>query len=164
MRYLTSFFIFSLSFFRVISSTDLTPESFQTPDSSLPGVHLRILNKVTSKKTDLKIPMNQSVQHQTLTLTPRSCFSHPPELPHEASLYIEIHNSKTKNPLIPSSQASSPKGVDSNKIYANWMFASAPAINSLDHPEYNVTVISCLTKEELSKKGSPPPSPEKADI
>lgn len=38
-----------------------------------------------------------------------------------------------------------PRSADPNRIFTGWMFASSPALNSLEHPVYDVWVIDCKT-------------------
>ncbi len=35
--------------------------------------------------------------------------------------------------------------VAATPIFVGWMIASAPALNALDHPRYDVWMLSCLT-------------------
>lgn len=38
------------------------------------------------------------------------------------------------------------KPVDPDRIFSGWMFASSPALNSMEHPVYDVWVIDCKTE------------------
>ena len=39
-------------------------------------------------------------------------------------------------------------------IFKGWIFASSPALNAMEHPVYDVSLISCKKDKTLSNKSS----------
>lgn len=121
-----------------------TPQSAANqPPPAVVGAKLRILDKIVARTTQIDVPLNQEVKVGTLAITVRSCVVAPPEAPPESSAFLEIIETK------PSEQ---PK-----QIYSGWMFASSPALSSLEHPVYDVWVVGCKTEAT-----APPPPPAKS--
>lgn len=113
------------------------------PAPKIVGARLRILDKIVARTSPIDVPINQEVKVGTLSITVRSCVVAPPEAPPESSAFLEITETK------PSEQ---PK-----QIFSGWMFASSPALSSLEHPVYDVWVVGCKTEAS-----APPPPPAKS--
>ena len=43
---------------------------------------------------------------------------------------------------------------DKESIFEGWIFASSPALNAMEHPVYDVSLISCKKDKTLSNKSS----------
>ena len=93
---------------------------------------LRGLNKVTGRAIDILAPAGKPVRFGTLTITVRYCYTVPPEEPPETSAFLQIDDTT--------------KGKTERK-FSGWMFASTPALNGLEHPVYDVWVITCKTDQ-----------------
>ena len=117
--------IFSLSiivsFFSVASAQEV------------PVVTLSALNKITAKIETLNVNQNETVKFGTLEITMRSCRSNPPEEAPESVAFLEVVD------LGHSGEAT--------KVFSGWMFASSPAISSLEHAVYDVWVTDCQISE-----------------
>ncbi len=92
---------------------------------------LRGLDKMTGKASEIVAPINKPVPFATLTINVRTCYSTPPTEPPETTAYVEVTD---KRP-----------GQDPKKVFAGWMFASTPSISAVEHPLYDVWVITCKT-------------------
>ncbi len=92
---------------------------------------LRGLDKMTGRPTDIIAPIGKPVKFATLTITVRTCYSTPPTEPPETTAFLEITDKRPQE---------KPK-----KVFSGWMFASTPSINGMEHPLYDVWVISCKT-------------------
>lgn len=110
------------------------------------GVVLRALDKITGNSTDLEARIGETISFGRLEVTVRACFQAPPEDTPESAAFLEVHSNT------PEEQARLPGGQDIDKstsgrpdgeIFSGWMFASSPGLNALDHPTYDVWVISC---------------------
>jgi hypothetical protein len=92
-------------------------------------VKLGALNKITAKLETLNVARNETVKFGTLEITVRTCRTNPPEERPESVAFLEIidlgHMKKSR------------------KVFSGWMFASTPAISSLEHAVYDVWVIDC---------------------
>jgi hypothetical protein len=87
------------------------------------------LDKITGRPTRVVAHLNQPVQFATLTITARYCYSTPPSETPETSAFLQIEDHR------PDQQA--------REVFSGWMYASSPGLNGLQHPLYDVWVISC---------------------
>ena len=113
-------------------STDATTPNTQpitTPKNAV--LELKALNKITGKAIVLMAPLNRPVQFATLTITARTCYSTPPSETPETSAFLQIDDDRPDR--------------SHTRAFSGWMYASSPGINSLQHPLYDVWVISCIT-------------------
>ncbi len=95
----------------------------------VPVVTLSALNKITAKLETLNVEQNETVKFGTLEITMRSCRSNPPEEAPESVAFLEVVD------LGHSGEAT--------KVFSGWMFASSPAVSSLEHAVYDVWVTDC---------------------
>ncbi|PLX30192.1 MAG: hypothetical protein C0582_01410 [Alphaproteobacteria bacterium] len=107
------------------------------PTFSKKGVVLVVLDKLTNKKYELTAFMDEPATIGTLSIRAQACFESSPEEKPETTAYFEIIDQKT--PTDDKAQTSVPE-----ILYRNWMFASAPALNPFNHPQYHITVKSCI--------------------
>jgi hypothetical protein len=118
------------------------------PPSSAPpvavGVILGGLDKVAARTAKFEVNLKQKVFYNTLIVTALACKTRPPEEPPESAAFMEIQERK-------------PDGTV-QKIFSGWMFASSPALNALEHPVYDVWVISCKTVPAKTASPAPPNS------
>jgi hypothetical protein len=106
------------------------------------GVRLRALDKITGNAIDLSARVGETVSFGRLRLTVRSCFGAPPEDPPEAAAFLEVRSAPASRPARAS--AAAPAGAAEEKpLFSGWMFASSPGLSALEHPTYDVWVISC---------------------
>ena len=108
------------------------------------GVVLGGLDKIAARTARFEADINQQVFYNTLIVTARECKTRPPEEPPESAAYIDIQERK-------------PDGTTAN-IFSGWMFASSPALNALEHPVYDIWVISCKTVPPDTAAPAPPNS------
>lgn len=92
---------------------------------------LQALDKITARISTLTAPLNAPVTFGTLSVTVRRCVFHPPEETPEDAAFMEIVD----------------LGHDPEKppkpVFSGWMFSSSPAVSSLEHPVYDITLLSC---------------------
>lgn len=104
--------------------------------AAAPGAKLRGLDKITGQARDFLAPINAPVKFGELEVTVRACSQTPPEeQPPEASAFVEVRQAK----------AAEAKGAARATVFQGWMFASSPALNALEHPSYDIWVISCAS-------------------
>jgi len=116
------------------------PQKPLTVADAIPGkdgikraVVLRGLDKMTGRPTNIFAPVGVPVDFATLTITARYCYSTPPSEPPETTAFVEIVDHPADQP---------PRSV-----FSGWMHASSPSLNGLQHPLYDVWVISCKTNQ-----------------
>lgn len=108
-------------------------------------VVLRGLDKVTGRAIDIDAPAGIPVNFGTLIMTARYCYTVPPEEPPETTAFLQI-DERAK------------KGEPPKRLFSGWMFASTPALNGLEHPVYDVWVITCKTDEPAPAASAAVPS------
>jgi hypothetical protein len=113
------------------------------------GVKLRALDKITGNSTDLTAKVGETLKFGRLSVTVRACFQAPPEDTPESAAFLEIHALAPESKRITAAEKSGkevrgpqPVGPD-GLLFSGWMFASSPGLSALEHPTYDVWVISC---------------------
>jgi hypothetical protein len=95
---------------------------------------LRALDKITARISELEAPDNVPIRFGSLNIQARICRSEPPEEKPETYAFLEIDDTD--------------KSGVTTRVFSGWMLASSPALNPLEHPVYDVWVISCRIPEE----------------
>ena len=101
---------------------------------------LQALDKVTARISTFEAPVGDSVRFGTLHIIARACEKRPPEETPESAVFLDISEIKLGEPT---------KGV-----YRGWMFASSPALASMEHPVYDVWVVDCRMRRKASSSFS----------
>lgn len=109
-------------------------------------VVLQGLDKVTARVSRLETPVGQFVRFGTLDIVARKCDKRPPEEQPESAAFLDISESKPGEPAV--------------AVFRGWMFASSPALNSMEHPVYDVWVLDCKNMASNSEEISPPDGSE----
>jgi hypothetical protein len=94
---------------------------------------LRGLDKITGRPTNIYAPVGVPVKFATLEITARYCYSTPLSEPPETTAFLQITDNR------PDQRA--------RNMFSGWMLASSPSLNGLEHPIYDVWVISCMTNQ-----------------
>ena len=93
--------------------------------------HLQALDKITARISTLKIPVGEPTRYRSLQIIIHACSFRPPTMAPEQAALVEIrtidHHDK----------------IAEDAIFQGWMFASSPALNALEHPVYDVSVLAC---------------------
>ncbi len=118
----------------LIQDLEITPNE-QTPTigpsiavQTGSGGELRVLDKLTGAVTDLSLRNGQSADLGFLSVGMVEC-RYPVENPAgDAFAYIEVKDRQKDTGL-----------------FSGWMLASAPALNAMDHPRYDVWALRCMT-------------------
>ena len=99
------------------------------------AVALRGLNKITARVSDINLNIGEIKKFGNLEIELEKCWNSPPEEEPENKALLKI-----------SEQIPGEKKV---QIFHGWMFSSSPAVSSLEHPVYDVTVIECKPPEPI---------------
>lgn len=91
------------------------------------GAELRFLDKLTSETGDVELGVGQAAKFGRLVVQLDSC-RYPTDNPaSDAEAHLTIIEDATKA-----------------ELFTGWMLASSPALSALDHPRYDVWVLSCV--------------------
>jgi len=90
---------------------------------------LRGLDKITGRPTNITAPIGKPVKFATLTITARYCYSTPPSETPETTAFVQIDDHRPDQPA--------------RRVFSGWMYGSTPGLNGVQHPLYDVWVISC---------------------
>lgn len=97
----------------------------------------KTLDKITARTTTYQIVVGESATFGSLEITVRYCRSRPPEEPPETFAFLEITDDQRTGDVV--------------KVFSGWMIASSPGWNALEHPVYDVWVISCGRRVETDQ-------------
>lgn len=94
---------------------------------------LRGLDKITGRPTTLIAPIGKPIHYATLTITARYCYSTPPTETPETAAFVQIDDHRPDQP--------------GRRVFSGWMYASSPGLHGMQHPLYDVWVITCKASE-----------------
>ena len=112
------------------------------------GVKLRALDKITGNSTDLTAKVGDTLKFGRLSVTVKACFQAPPQDTPESAAFLEIHALGAESQRVTAAEKAGketkgPKVGPDGLLFSGWMFASSPGLSALEHPTYDVWVISC---------------------
>ncbi len=122
-----------------------TPLSAHAAMDIYPGARLRMLDKVTARTSTFDVQVDKTVRFGQLYIRPRACRKSPPIEAPESASFLEIWE------VTPQDKP--------EWIFSGWMFASSPALSSMDHPIYDVWVLDCVGEGTPDPSSAPPPAP-----
>jgi hypothetical protein len=114
---------------RALTVADAQPSK----DGVKRAVVLRGLDKISGQAVNIFAPVGVPVKYASLTITARYCYSTPPIETPETTAFIQIDDHRPDAPA--------------KRVFSGWMLASTPSLHPLDHPLYDVWVISCKTNQ-----------------
>lgn len=94
--------------------------------SAASQVSLRGLDTLSGATQDLSLAVGDTIRYGHLEVTAESCRVPQADPAGDAYAYLRIRDVREDKPR-----------------FAGWMFASSPALFALDHPRYDVWVLSC---------------------
>ena len=97
----------------------------------LDSAQFKALDKITARIKKLDINVNEEQDLGTLIIKLKSCQNRPPDYLPDSAAYIEIYDKMNLN------------DNDTGLIFSGWMFSSSPALSALEHPVYDISLISC---------------------
>ena len=120
-----SFFVYFLIFFFVFISISYSK-------SQLEGsfTEIKILDKISSKNTSLKLKNGQLLKFKDLSIQSLKCKNSEFDDNPEITAYIQVRDLSNQN-------------NDEVFVFNGWMFSSSPSITPFDHPIYDVWLVKC---------------------
>lgn len=106
---------------------------------------VRALDKVTATTSDYNVAVGDTLRYGSLEITVRHCEKKPPEETPETFVFLQVLEpgkavKEGEDPVVDETGAE----IDPTKLFSGWMFASSPALSSLEHPVYDIWVLDCL--------------------
>ena len=102
------------------------------------------LDKITARIKTFEIQVGIPKKFGILDIDLQKCvYSKPLDEP-ESLAYVKVLDKSDKYSVT----------KDKLSIFEGWIFASSPALNAMEHPVYDVSLISCRKDKTLSNKSS----------
>jgi len=116
------------------------PELIQ-PVETVPqgGAQLRELDKMTGRTKTFDIPAGQEQVIDRLRVRLEACRAPDDNAQHGTMAFLEVWDTKRDTP---------------DPVFSGWMFAESPALSAMDHPRYDLWLISCTTSSGKAPKAS----------
>jgi hypothetical protein len=89
-------------------------------------LHLRGLDNLNGTASDLDMRVGETARFGHLEIAAEACEVPRDDPTGNATAFLEIRDIREAAPR-----------------FSGWMFASSPALSALDHPRYDVWVVSC---------------------
>ncbi|MDC0876572.1 DUF2155 domain-containing protein [Candidatus Pelagibacter sp.] len=118
------FILFFFAYFFLINS------SFSQSNLEGSFTNLKILDKISSKNTLLKLKNGEQVLFKDLSIKSLKCKNSEFDDNPEITAYIQVKDLTNEN-------------NDEVFVFNGWMFSSSPSIAPFDHPVYDVWLTSC---------------------
>ena len=130
-----------ISFFYIfISSKTLVANEWLIGDVGV----FQGLDKITARIKTFEIKVGVSKTFGILDINLQKCvYSKPLDEP-ESIAYIKVLDKSDKYSV----------AKDKSSIFDGWIFASSPALNAMEHPVYDVSLISCKKDKTLSNRST----------
>jgi hypothetical protein len=119
-----NFSLFILVFFFLINN------SFAKENAEGVFTDLKILDKISSKNTLVKLRNGELIKFKDLSIKSLKCKNSEFDDNPEITAYIQVRDLTDEN---------------NNEVFVfnGWMFSSSPSITPFDHPVYDVWLVKC---------------------
>ena len=120
--------IFTILFVNSISSNTFS----ENRDIDETFAEINILDKVSSKSSNIKIEIGKETIFQNLEINILKCHNSKFDDDPEVTAYMQVRDTVNK---------------DENKVFIfnDWTFASSPSIRPFDHPVYDIWLKKCYS-------------------
>ena len=119
--------------------TAQTSAIFEDKDVTPHPVQLRALNKVTGHSTLITIQPGGEEIFGNLMIHAHVCRA-------------AIENSQPDSAALLDISEKKPEDEEAKSLFSGWMYASSPSITGLEHPVYDISVVTCEKPETSAKK------------
>ena len=104
--------------------------SFKSFANDLTFVEIKILDKVSSKTSQLSLNIGQETKFENLVIKILKCKNSEFDDNPEVTAYMQVQDITLKN-------------NDKVFVFNGWTFSSSPSISLFDHPVYDIWLIKC---------------------
>ena len=120
--YLLIFFYFSLNTYASQNNKNLKGNF----------VEIKILDKVSSKNSELTLKIGEETRFENLLIKSLKCKNSEFDDNPEVTAYLQVRDLTTSN-------------KDKVFVFNDWTFASSPSIKPFDHPVYDIWLKKCYS-------------------
>ena len=120
-----SFFLYFVIFFFLFKSISYSKGQLEGSFTEI-----KILDKISSKNTSLKLKNGQLLKFKDLSIQSLKCKNSEFDDNPEITAYIQVRDLSNQN-------------NDEVFVFNGWMFSSSPSITPFDHPIYDVWLVKC---------------------
>ncbi len=127
------------------------PAADEKPKQEYNTVILQGLNKVTGHTSKFNVLLGSTATFGNLQINLHRCWQASPEERPENAAMLEVREHK--------------QGEGDVTLFIGWMFSSSPGLSALEHPVYDITVLSCAHTPDTKNPGdkpAPSPTPKQA--
>ncbi|WP_395777161.1 DUF2155 domain-containing protein [Aquidulcibacter sp.] len=129
------------------------------------GVMIGALDREKGTNVRVRVPVGSQVTYGSLRLKLSACYASNPEDPFESWAFVEVLDMgrQNTNQLAVLPQRNRRDMREANKervIRKGWIIASSPAVTPIDHPTYDMWLVSC--EGAIALPSAAPSSPNKA--
>jgi hypothetical protein len=110
---------------------------------------LGTLDKVTARTGTLTVPVGETVAIGPLFLQVKTCQRSAPLEQPDSAAFIQVWEAVPKDEL-----ATTKNKGPSQWVFSGWMFESSPALSAMDHPIYDIWVLSCKNDNKAAAEKS----------
>ena len=121
-------FFFITLFSIILTNTIIADTQIQSEKIA----ELSVLDKVSSKNTNIKIRIGEEFSFQNLNIKVLKCYNSEFDDDPEVIAYMQVKDTTMNN-------------KDSVFVFNDWTFASSPSIRPFDHPVYDVWLKKCYS-------------------
>ena len=121
-------FFFITLFSIILTNTIIADTQIQSEKIA----ELSVLDKVSSKNTNIKIRIGEEFSFQNLNIKVLKCYNSEFDDDPEVTAYMQVKDTTIND-------------NDSVFVFNDWTFASSPSIRPFDHPVYDVWLKKCYS-------------------
>ena len=107
--------------------SNIQAETFPKSETT---AELSVLDKVSSKNTNIKIKVGEEFSFQNINIKVLKCYNSEFDDDPEVTAFIQVKDISMNN-------------NDKVFVFNDWTFASSPSIRPFDHPVYDVWLKKC---------------------
>ena len=113
-----------------LDNTEYILEEYNTKKNEKIYINLKALDKITAKTSAIKLAIGEKKFFGTLEIKALKCQLSEKNDSTDTVAYLQVKDLSTK---------------DNNQVFLfnGWTFASSPTLQSIDHPIYDLWIISC---------------------
>ena len=116
-------------FLSIIIVNNINAETLRKSETT---AELSVLDKVSSKNTNIKIKVGEEFSFQNLNIKVLKCYNSEFDDDPEVTAYMQVKDNTMSN-------------NDKVFVFNDWTFASSPSIRPFDHPVYDVWLKKCYS-------------------